>query len=101
VGRVESAIQRDIIAYLRGCGSTYVINIGGGASSAKGTPDLVCCHRGVFLGFEVKRPDGSYGLTEPQAIRIRQITKAGGHAFLVVSVREVADIIHAIDERTA
>jgi len=99
MGRVESKIQSDIIAYLRGCDSTYVINIGGGASSAKVTPYLVVCHRGYFLGVEVKRPDGSYGITKPQELRMNQIQNAGGMAFVVTSVSEVASIIHALDER--
>lgn len=98
MGRVESAIQRDIIAYLRGLDSTYVVNFGGSASSAKGTPDILACHHGRFYAFEVKRPDGSYGTTRPQEIRIAQIRRAGGTAEVVTSIADVAALLRQEDE---
>lgn len=93
MSRVESSIQHDILAYLRGCDSTYALNVGGNASMAKGTPDIIGCVRGRWIALEVKRPDGSYGLTIPQAIRIKQIRAAGGIAEVVTSVSDVTDIL--------
>ncbi|MBW2595129.1 MAG: hypothetical protein JRC93_04005 [Deltaproteobacteria bacterium] len=89
MGKVESAIQKDIIAYLRGLDDTYVLNIGGSASTAKGTPDLIVCHKSRFYAFEIKRPDSSYGLTKPQQIRMGQIANAGGKSAMVKSVGDV------------
>lgn len=89
MGRVESKIQEDILAYLKGRGDTYAVNVCGGASTAKGTPDLLVCHRGRFIAFEVKRPDSSYGLTKPQEMRIAAIEKAGGVAEVVTSIGDV------------
>jgi len=100
MGRVESRIQSDIIAYLRGLGA-YVRNIPGSAATGKGTADLLVCYRGYFLAVEVKRPDGSYEETVTQRIRRNQVTKADGLGIVVASIKEVADLIHAIDERTA
>ena len=99
MGQVESQIQRDILGFLRGCDSTYALNVGGNASMAKGTPDILGCHKGVFFAFECKRPDGSYGVTKPQEMRLKQIAKAGGVACSVTSVDDVARVIRLIDER--
>lgn len=98
MAKVESVIQRSIIAYLRGLDHTYVLNIGGGASTAKGTPDILVCHRGRFIALEVKRPDGSYGVTSPQQIRIRQIRAAQGTAEVVTSIRDVAAVLAGLEE---
>lgn len=89
MGRVESRIQSDILAYLRGLSATYAVNYGGSASGAMGTPDILCCHHGRFIGFEVKRPDGSYGVTRPQEIRMKQIHNAEGEAYVVDSIYAV------------
>ena len=98
MGRLESAIQTDIVRYLRGRGDTYVLNYGGSASGAKGTPDLIVCHRGLFYGLEVKKPHGSYGLTSPQRMRLRQIRKAGGVGAVVTSVADVVRLLDRIEE---
>ncbi len=90
MGRVESLIQADIIAYLRGLDATYCVNYPGSAAGAKGTPDLIVCHRGRFFAFEIKRPDGSYGTSRAQEKRILQIQKAGGSAHVVTSIKDVA-----------
>lgn len=76
--------------YLNGRPATYVLNVGGGASTAKGTPDIVGCASGRFYAFEVKKPEGSYGLTKTQEIRLKQIREAGGIAQVVTSVSDVA-----------
>ena len=98
MAKVESQIQSDIQSYLRGLPDAYVVNIGGGASTAKGTPDLLVCYKGKFIALEVKRPDSSYGLTKPQTIRIVQIKKAGGIAQQVESITDVANLLRTIKE---
>jgi hypothetical protein len=97
MGRVESLIQSDILRYLRGLDKTYVVNMGGSASAPKGTPDILVCHRGRFVAFEVKRPDGSYGLTTPQRIRLKQIELAEGTGAVVTSVMDVIAVLAKIE----
>ena len=97
MGRLESAIQRDIILYLRGLGA-YVVNYGGSASGAKGTPDLLVCYKGRFIGIEVKRPDSNYTLTTAQQIRLMQIARAGGIGLGVESLQDVVDLIKSLGE---
>jgi hypothetical protein len=95
---LESDIQRDIIQYLHGRKDTYVLNVGGGASTARGTSDLLVCYKGRFVALEVKRPDGGYGLTKPQAMRQAQIRKAGGTAEVVASIEDVTALLSSLDK---
>lgn len=97
MSKVESKIQRDIIQYLRTIDTAYCTNNGGSASSAKGTSDLTVCYKGKYLSLEVKRPDGSYGVTEPQQIRLRQVKRAGGIAAVVTSIADVAALLSSLD----
>ena len=94
--KVESKIQREIIEYLNGLPEAYVVNIGGSATTAKGTSDLIVCYKGLFLALEVKRPDGSYALQTDQAIRQRQVRKAQGIAEVVTSIADVATLLRRI-----
>lgn len=93
---VESDIQRDIIAFLRGLDKTYEFNVGGGASTAKGTPDLLVCHRGRFVALEIKRDEETYGVTPTQAINMRRIRKAEGIAESVTSIADVAALLKEV-----
>ena len=96
----ERDVQRAIIEYLRGRGA-YVLNVGGSASTPKGTADLIVCYRGQFLALEVKKPKDSYGETKTQEIRRKQIRDAGGIAKVVTSYEDVLDLICAVDDWSA
>lgn len=96
---LESDIQSDIIAYLRGRGDVYVYNATGNAMTGKGTPDIICCFQGRFVSFEVKRPDSSYRMTKPQQIRRRQIESAGGWCFEVMSLEDTAQALLQVKAR--
>jgi len=95
--RLESTIQSVIVQYLRGRDDTYVVNVGGGASTARGTSDLLVCYKGRFVALEVKRPDGSYGLTKPQAMRQEQIRRVDGIAEVVTSLADVTTLLASLD----
>lgn len=47
----------------------------GGMYGTAGIPDIICCYRGRFYGFEVKTEDGEP--TRLQEATIRKIQKAG------------------------
>lgn len=47
------------------------------ACTPAGIPDVLACHRGRFLGIEVKGGTG-YGLTDLQKYNLRKIREAGG-----------------------
>lgn len=99
MGRVESRIKEDVLSYLDGLDATYRVKFGGGASHAKGTPDILVCHHGRFVALELKRPDEDF--EEPsrvQRIRIKQIEDAEGRAAVVTSVKEVAAVLASVRE---
>ena len=88
----EGAIQRAIIKALRehGC---YVLNVHGSSAMDAGTPDLLACYGGRFVGMEVKQP-GAYP-TKIQKARLRQIAEAGGVSGVVRSVGDALNLLRA------
>lgn len=90
---LESVIQRDILQYFAGRKDIYVLNVGGGASTARGTSDLLACFMGRFIAMEVKRPDGDYGLTKPQRMRLEAVRRAGGMGVEVTSLADVVKLV--------
>ena len=93
----ENTIQTHILEYLRGVGA-YSLNVGGSATTATGTSDILCCYKGHFVALEIKQPNGSYGATTAQRIRIKQVKKAGGTAGLVTSIADVVTLLHETGE---
>lgn len=92
----ESAIVNDIKKYLKSLDKCFFWKEHGGMYGVAGIPDIICCYRGLFLTFEVKRPDGR--LTKLQEKTIKEIQAAGGQAYVVRSVEEVKNIIQRIEE---
>ena len=88
---LEATIQRNIIVALRARGA-YVAKFSAGDI---GTPDLLCCYKGLFVGLECKQP-GNYP-TRIQRHRMEQITAAGGIARVVRSVAEALAVLEEID----
>lgn len=82
----ESALQRQIITYLRGRGA-YVFKAVGSAYQQVGTPDLLVCWRGQFIALEIKVPGE---VTTPmQAHELQTIRNAEGCGAVVMSIGEV------------
>lgn len=79
-GKEEQKVQKSITNYLDSLGA-YYLKVHGSAFQPSGTPDLLACVNGKFVGIEVKKPKG--GITsELQKFKIKQIKNAGGHAFV-------------------
>ena len=98
-------LERDIVAaikkYLASLGSdVFFFKEHGGPYGTSGVPDIICCYKGRFLGFEAKLPGGK--LTELQKRALDKINRAGGIARRVESVDDVRAVIRlADDERRA
>ena len=90
----ESSIQEDIIEYLRNVGA-YVVKVHVGSYQSQGTPDILCCYKGRFIGFELKKPGES--ASELQKYRIEQIQRAEGLAYVADSVKQVKEVLYDID----
>jgi len=87
----EQAIQKKIQDYIKSIGGKSIKII---QSTMSGEPDLICCIKGKFYGFEIKKPGGK--ATELQAYKLNQIRQAGGIAECVTSVEEVMAILNRI-----
>lgn len=86
----ESALQRQIIAYLRERGA-YVFKVVGSPYQQRGTPDLLVCWRGRFIGIELKVPGQE--ATPMQYHEIYKIEEAGGCGAVVWSMEDVAVLL--------
>jgi len=88
----ESKKSREIMRALEAEGA-FCFKIHGGASMMAGLPDIICCHRGRFYGFETKMPGG-----KPSKIQLfihRKIRAAGGICEVVLTPADaLALLVH-------
>lgn len=83
----EKKVEDQIKKYLDSLGS-YYLKVHGSAFQPAGTPDILACINGKFVGIEVKKPKGGV-VSELQKFKIKQIQNAGGVAFVARSVKDV------------
>ena len=96
---LESTITAEIQRYLRRLPDWWGFKVQGGGSQMRGVPDIVGCYRGLFVGFEVKRPVVGR-VSELQKHRIEQIRSAGGQAFVVYGVEDVKQALAVLSANT-
>ena len=84
---LEKDIVDKIARYLRGLPGCFFWKEHGGMYGKAGIPDIICCYRGRFYGFEVKTATGRP--TVLQLAVMRKICEAGGTAVIVRSVEDV------------
>lgn len=87
----ETEIVRSIQRFLKTVPRCFCWKEHGGMYGTAGIPDIICCYRGRFYGFEVKTETGRP--TELQKATIRKINRAGGTAAIVRSVDDVRRIL--------
>ncbi len=93
-------LERDLVdaikKYLASLGGdAFFFKEHGGPYGMAGIPDIICCYKGRFLGFEAKLPNGR--LSELQRRAISKIIYAGGIAGRVGSVDDVRAMIQQVD----
>jgi len=96
MGTRENVIHREILKTLRSYGGTW-IKIHGNAQQGAGISDIIGCINGRFVAFEVKRPDGSHGLSPRQELFLQKVSDSGGVAAVVTSPQEVIEILKIKD----
>lgn len=84
----ESTIQSKIIHYLK---SKKIYIIKTIVTNRNGIPDIICCYKGRFIGFEVKTEKKKP--TELQNLNIKLIWEAGGEAYVVRCLNDVVKVI--------
>ena len=80
VATPESKVKKHIHALLRAHGA-YAVNYIGGVSANNGTPDILACLDGRFIGIEAKA--GKNKPTDLQTINLKRIDEAGGLALVI------------------
>lgn len=89
----ETTLTRHIMKALK-AGGLFVVKYPGGAFGTTGTPDVLCCMDGRFVGLEIKLPYPSkHDVSKIQAHRIKQIREAGGIAGVACSVEEAFSVL--------
>jgi Holliday junction resolvase len=96
---LENTITAGIQRYLGRLPDWWGFKVQGSGSQMRGVPDIVGCYRGLFVGFEVKRPIVGR-VSELQKHRIEQIKSAGGQAFVVYSVEDVKQALDMLSAVT-
>ncbi len=76
----ESLVKKKIHALLKAHGA-YAVNYIGGISANNGTPDILACLNGRFIGIEAKA--GKNKPTDLQTFNLKRIDEAGGLALVI------------------
>ena len=76
----EAKVKAKIHAALKAQGA-YAVNYIGGLHANNGTPDILACLDGKFIGIEAKA--GSNKPTELQLHNLKRIAEAGGLALVI------------------
>lgn len=98
LAKTESdGVQKEVMSWLRKQPDVFVLRVNANGLGNKGVSDCILCYKGLFIALEFKRDlTGSYGVTEPQKIRGRQIKRAGGQWFAVDNIEQVKEILAQI-----
>ncbi|WP_314578584.1 VRR-NUC domain-containing protein [Enterococcus gilvus] len=83
----EKKVENRIKKYLDSLGA-YYLKVHGSMYQPSGTPDILACVNGRFIGIEVKKASGGI-VSELQKSKLRKIEAAGGIALVARSVEEV------------
>jgi len=89
----EGAVKEAIKRYLKSIGAWYYMPVSNGMGRV-GCPDILVCHRGLFMAFEVKAPGKIGRVTPNQRREIDGIRGAYGLALVVDDVEQVKEAIH-------
>ena len=76
----EKTFENKVKLYLKQKGA-YFIKTHGDRFSKLGVPDLIVCYKGLFIGIELKAPNGKP--SELQLYNLREIEKSGGISYLL------------------
>lgn len=85
----EAKTQTKIIEYLNVLPETWLVKTI--TTNKPGTPDIIVCHKGMFIGIEVKSETGK--LSRLQKYRLKEIRDAGGETIIARSLSDVKKVI--------
>lgn len=88
---LEKKVENSIKKYLDKLGA-YYLKVHGSMYQPAGTPDILACINGQFVGIEVKRPGGGT-VSALQQSKLKKIENAGGVAVVARSVEDVSAML--------
>ena len=91
MSELEKNITKNILNYLKTLNNCFAYKNHAGYYDTAGIPDIICCYKGKFVAFEVKRQ--KVKPTKLQEAVIQRIWDAEGLAYVVRSVDEVKKIM--------
>jgi hypothetical protein len=87
----EGKVKAKVKKWLKDHGIWYISVIPSPLGGSTGTPDLLCCIRGRFVGLEIKAPGN--GPTPLQLHQIKAIKAAGGIAVVVDDAEQLPPLL--------
>ena len=88
----EGKVKKKVKEYLQSIGAWYYMPVSNGMGRS-GCPDILVCHKGLFMAFETKAPGKIKNVTPNQEREIHAITRANGLAHVVDDVEQVKEYI--------
>lgn len=80
----EKNFENKLKQYLKEIGAWYIKYWAGSRFTKEGIPDVIICHKGLFIAIEVKAASGKPSLL--QLVTLRQIRESGGMGILLYPV---------------
>lgn len=92
---LEKTVVNKIREALKVAGVKWIMKTHGSPYQQSGVPDLLCIApvTGRLVGIEVKRPGGTWKVTELQKKQIENIREAGGVAGVATSAEEALQLL--------
>ena len=91
---LEKQFQNEVIKYLQNNKIWYKRTQMGFES---GTPDIICIYKGLFVGLELKRPDGKGKATKQQEKVKKDIEDSKGIVLIVNNLSDIISLFKTID----
>ena len=92
----EALVKKKVHARLKSIGA-YAVNYIGGLYANSGTPDILACYQGKFIGIECKAGRGKP--TQLQLRNLEKIEAAGGLAFIINEKN--LEVLDGLEQNTA
>ena len=89
----EGKVKKKVKEYLQSIGAWYYMPVSNGMGRV-GCPDILVCHKGLFMAFETKAPGKIKNVTANQQREIDDIKSAYGLAIVVDDMEQVKEAIH-------
>jgi hypothetical protein len=90
----EKKLQDQCLDWLKSQ-DIYYLNTHGNSFEERGRPDILICHRGKFIGIELKRGVGSVP-TPIQLRHLRRIRENGGIGVWITTLEELIEEINHV-----